>query len=114
MEFQILTDEKWQMISSMFPHVEKRGRGKPHTPWRAVMNSILYVLQTKSKWEALPKSADFSSKSAAHRWYKVWKANGLLEEILKKLKDEGGLSIEMTFPSSRNRLPKVQVEEEPS
>ncbi len=83
----LLTDEQWGRLSHLFPNPQKRGRGKPHTPWRAVLNSILYVVLTKAKWGSLPKSVDFASKSATHRWYLFWKQTGMLDQILKILQE---------------------------
>ncbi|HSX10441.1 MAG TPA: transposase, partial [Chlamydiales bacterium] len=90
----------------LFPVPVKRTRGKPHTPWRSVMNSILYVLTTGAKWEALPKRPEFSSKSAAHRWYKVWKASGFLDQIMGKLNDLSLMASGLVFPPSRQRAAK--------
>ncbi len=108
MNFQALTDLQWQVLESFFPKPEKRGRGKPHTSWRKVMNSILYILNTKSKWESLPKTEEFASKSAAHRWFKIWGKNGLLNEVLAKLQELSLLASELKFPSTRMRLPKAE------
>lgn len=85
-DYQPLTEMQWQALESLFPKPEKRGRGKPHTPWRSVVNSILYILYTKGKWGALPKSDAFASKSAAHRWYLSWKKSGTLDQILEILR----------------------------
>lgn len=107
MNYQPLTDLQWQMLEPLFPKPIKRGRGKPHTPWRSVLNSILYVLCTKTKWEALPKGEEFASKSAAHRWYKAWTKDGFLDQILAKLQELSVLVNEMKFPSTRMRHPKA-------
>ena len=112
MNYQSLTDLQWQVLEPMFPNPVKRGRGKPHTPWRAVLNSILFILTTKMKWEALPKTPEFASKSAAHRWFKTWKANGFLDEIIEKLKDLSILASEIKLPKTRVRLPKKCCEHE--
>lgn len=111
MNNQNLTDLQWQVLEPLFPNPVKRGRGKPHTPWRKVMNSILYVVSTKSKWEALPKEEQFASKSAAHRWFKIWKNNGFLDEVLSKLQEFSMLASELKFPATRMRLPKPSVQE---
>jgi transposase len=110
MNFQTLTDLQWQVLEPLFPNPVKRGRGKPHTSWRMVMNAILFVLATRSKWEALPKLPEFASKSAAHRWYKIWKANGFLYQILDKLQDLSMLASELKFPATRTRTPKSEQE----
>lgn len=85
--YQCLTDAQWQALEPLFPKPEKRGRGKPHTPWRSVVNAVLFVLYTKGKWGALPKSDEYASKSAAHRWYLAWKKSGVLEQVLTILKE---------------------------
>ena len=110
MNYQALTDLQWQVLEPLFPNPVKRGRGKPHTAWRMVLNAILFVLSTRTKWEALPKHPDFASKSAAHRWYKIWKANGFLDEVLHKLQDLSMLASELKFPSTRMRMPKMEQE----
>lgn len=106
-----LTDLQWQILEPLFPKPIKRGRGKPHTAWRKVINSILFVLSTGAKWEALPKSDHYASKSASHRWFKVWKTNGFLDEVLNKLQDLSMLASEIKFPSTRMRQPKAQTQE---
>ena len=103
---QGLTDLQWQVIEPLFPNPVKRGRGKPHTSWRLVFNSILFVLSNRAKWESLPQSPEFASKSAAHRWYKIWQGNGFLNEVLTKLRDLSMLANELKFPASRVRGPK--------
>ncbi len=115
MNYQTLTDLQWQVLEPFFPNPVKRTRGKPHTAWRKVLNSILFVLATKTKWDALPKHPEFASKSAAHRWYKVWKADGFLDQVLSKLQDLSMLANDIKFPSTRMRMPKaaIQHHEEP-
>jgi transposase len=108
MSFQILTDFQWQTLEPLFPAPIKRGRGKPHTAWREVMNSILYVLTTPgAKWTTLPKGDGFASKSAAHRWYKVWRETGLLEQVLAKL--EGTIPSALKFPPARQRKKREEL-----
>ena len=110
MNNQLLTDLQWQLLEPLFPNPVKRGRGKPHTAWRMVLNSILFVLSTRSKWEALPKHPEFASKSAAHRWFKIWKANGFLDQVLSKLQEFSMLANELEFPATRTRTPKIKSE----
>lgn len=111
MNYQTLTDLQWQVLEPLFPKPAKRGRGKPHTPWRAVLNSILFILSTNLKWEALPKTPEYASKSAAHRWYKTWKSDGFLDQIINKLQDLSILASDLKFPKTRMRLPKQQETE---
>ncbi len=99
--FKALTDTQWDTIKDLFPNPVKRGRGKPHTPWKAVMNSILFVLHIGGKWSALDKGADFASKSSAHRWFVLWEKTGFLSQLLETLQDNSDFSI--SFPPRRKR-----------
>lgn len=48
--FEGLTDAQWLMIEPLLPaDPKKRGKGHPHTPWRLVCNTILWVLITGSR-----------------------------------------------------------------
>ncbi len=109
-QFEPLTDLQWQVIEPLFPNPIKRGRGKPHTPWRTVLNSILLVLLTETKWGALPKVPEFASKSAAHRWFIIWKENGFLDQILTTLQGLSEMVSQISFPARRVRLPKAPRE----
>ena len=112
-EYQPLTDLQWQLLEPLFPKPLKRGRGKPHTPWRSVLNSILMVLQTKAKWVSLPKTAEFASKSAANRWFAIWEKNGFLTQLLESLRSFSGSPGELTLPPRRDRAPKGAPQPEP-
>lgn len=102
MEYQPLTDLQWQLLEPLFPAPIKRGRGKPHAPWRAVVNSILWVLHSKSKWSAIPEGPEFASKSSSHRWFLAWEKSGKLEEILAACQRFCEISKELA-PQRRNR-----------
>lgn len=102
MSYQTLTELQWQLLEPLFPTPAKRGRGKPHTPWRGVLNAILFVLTTGNKWGALPKTEEFASKSAANRWYREWEKSGKLEEILATYKSFQEIS-DIIPPQKRNR-----------
>src|SRR3989344_7749015 len=105
-QYEPLTNQQWQEIETLFPKPVKRGRGKPHTPWRSVVNSILMVLLSKEKWNAIPKSPEFATKSASHRWFAIWDKNGFLTELLAAYKAICTQNPEMVVPPRRNRLSK--------
>jgi transposase len=53
--FEGLTDLEWKLFADVFPPPPpKRGRGMPHTPFRQVVNTLLYVLITGCRWCDLP------------------------------------------------------------
>jgi hypothetical protein len=45
--FDGLSDLEWKLCADLLPpESTKRGRGMPHTPFRPVMNPLVYVLIT--------------------------------------------------------------------
>jgi transposase len=75
--FEGLSDLEWHLFADLFPPAPmKRGRGMPHTPFRKVVNTLLYVLITGCRWCDLPRGTPWASKSAAHRWLQRWQADG--------------------------------------
>lgn len=104
-QYTPLTDLQWQLLEPLFPKVIKRSRGKPHTPWRSVVNSIFYILLTGLKWSSLPRTPDFATKSASHRWFMTWDKTGFLEQLLTIYKGMSEMASNIKLPRRRNRLP---------
>jgi transposase len=48
----------------------------PHTPFRQVVNTLLYLLSTGCRWGDTPRGPLWAAKSAAHRWWQRWQADG--------------------------------------
>jgi transposase len=57
----------------------------PHTPFRQVVNTLLYVLITGCRGCDLPRGAQLASKSAAQRWLQRWQADGTLAAMQARL-----------------------------
>jgi transposase len=109
--YEPITEHQWNALESLFPKPIKRGRGKPHAPWRSVLNSILFVLHTGSKWDALPKREEnplFAPKSVAHRWFCRWEKEGFLLQVLNSLAEPEALSTRASSMPRRKRLSKAQ------
>ena len=85
--FNGLSDDQWETLHRLLPKdPDKRRPGAPHSDLRLVMNSILYILKTGTKWCYLPSDrAIFAPKSTAHRWLKRWEEDGTLENIKRKM-----------------------------
>ncbi|HEY2811373.1 MAG TPA: transposase, partial [Rhabdochlamydiaceae bacterium] len=81
--FNGLTDNQWRLIKGFFPEPVKREKGKPHTPWRIVANTILWILTTGSRWCDVPIGTQWASRSASHRWLGYWKETGRLRQLLE-------------------------------
>ncbi len=90
--FTGISDEEWAVLEPLFSEEQpKKKRGRPKVPKRKVLNTILYVLITGSRWCDVPKGEKWASKSTAHRWLGKWMAEGRLERALKTLLERGYL-----------------------
>ena len=77
--FEGLTDLEWKLFADLLPpQPPQRGRGMPHTPFRKVVNTLLYVLITGCRWCDLPRGPPWASKSAAPRGLQRWQDYGTL------------------------------------
>ncbi|HEX2279393.1 MAG TPA: transposase [Candidatus Tectomicrobia bacterium] len=84
--FEGLSDLEWHLFADIFPPASlKRGRGMPHTPFRKVVNTLLYVLITGCRWCELPRGPQWASKSAAHRWLQRWQGDGTLAAMQARI-----------------------------
>nr|NGY95963.1 hypothetical protein [Neochlamydia sp. AcF84] len=67
--FEGFTDTQWRILQPLLSqNPPKNLKGKPHTPWRKIYNSLFWILITGSRWCDLPKGPNWGSRSAAHRW----------------------------------------------
>jgi transposase len=114
--FEALSDAQWAQLEPLFPKLIKRSRGKPHTPWRSVVNSIFLFLFTKIKWSAIPSNPSFATKSAAHRWFLLWEKNGFLNELIEILGTSLEAKPEVSLPPRRQRqqITKINTQIEPT
>ena len=101
--FISVSDEQWAALAPLFPQPAKRGRGKPHTSWRSVVNSILFVLEAKLKWSSIPRTPEYATKSAAHRWFLAWQKSGFLSELLKIYEKTTQRAAALEIPPRRTR-----------
>jgi transposase len=106
--FQPITDNQWEQIDPLFVKEVKRSRGKPHAPWRNVLNSILFVLLTGNKWSALPLDPSYAPKSVAHRWFAIWDKNGFLQTLIHAYRGKVEQDVKILSPRRRNRLPATK------
>jgi transposase len=84
--FEGLSDLEWKLFADVLPpEPTKRGRGMPHTLFRTVVNTLLYVLITGCRWCELPRGPQWASKSAAHRWLQRWQDDGTLAVMQARL-----------------------------
>ena len=79
-----IPDDLWREMEQLLPPRKKHPLGchNPRVPDRNVMNAILFVLRTGSKWGAVD-SLGLCSRSTANRRFQEWKQAGVFERFGK-------------------------------
>ena len=84
--FEGLSDLEWKIFEDIFPEIpSKRSRGMPRTPFRYVVNTLLYILITGCRWCDVPRGQIWASKSSAHRWLSRWQKDGTMEKLQSRI-----------------------------
>ena len=92
-KFEGLTDEQWEILELLFPKIKKkRGCAHKHTPWRKVLNTILWVLITGARWCDVPIGENFGSRSTSHRWLGKWQEDGTWDKALEIILKDANLA----------------------
>ena len=77
-----LTDDQWECIKEVFP--PRAHTGRPPRDRREMVDAILWILRTGAPWRDLPE--EFGPHQTAWELFDKWNANGLLDEILTRLR----------------------------
>ena len=83
-----LTDSQWLLIKPLIPAEKDFGRPKI-TDVREIMNAIFYLLRTGCQWDYLPKC--FPPKSTVYEYFSQWREDGVLDDMVRALREEVGL-----------------------
>ena len=80
-----LTNGEWAVLGPLLPAPPRRadGRGRPWRDPRAVLDGVLWVLQTGAPWHALP--AGYPPYQTCHRRFQQWVRAGALERVVRAL-----------------------------
>ena len=77
-----LTDAEWALVEPHIPPAKRGGR-KRKVDIRAVLQGVLYVLETGCQWRHLPK--DFPPRSTVWDYFDLWGYDGTLDRIHEAL-----------------------------
>ncbi|MFO1156140.1 MAG: IS5 family transposase [Rhodospirillales bacterium] len=77
-----LSDAEWAVIAPQIPPGRRGGRRRS-VDLRAVLNGMLYVLETGCQWRHLP--GDLPPRSTCHSYLQLWAWDGTLERIHHEL-----------------------------
>jgi len=84
--FEGVSELAWRLFEDVFPPAPpQRRRGMPHTPFRKILNTLLYILITGCRWCDVPHGPQWGSKSATHRWLQRWQADGTLAAMQARI-----------------------------
>lgn len=84
-------DDLWTVIAPLLPPAPSHARGgRPRVPDRAVLNGILFVLQTGIPWNALPVELGWGSGPTCWRRLRDWQAAGVWTRLHHLLLDRLG------------------------
>jgi len=76
-----LTDREWKRIESLLPpHATRGGHYRDH---RAVLNGMLYWLDTVCTWRDLPER--YGPSQTIYSRFKRWSRSGVWDQILSAL-----------------------------
>jgi transposase len=79
-----IPDKLWDEIKKVLPKEKPSNTvGRPITPYRKVLDGILYVLRTGCQWKMLPR--EYSSGSTCHRRFQEWNNLDFFKKIWLKL-----------------------------
>ena len=77
-----LTNAEWALIAPLLPPAKRGGRQRS-VDLRAVVQALLYLLETGCQWRHLPK--DFPPKSTVWGYFDLWGYDGTLARIHEAL-----------------------------
>ena len=80
-----LRDEHWERIREHFPeeHLPEGRPGRKPVPARAVLEAVLWILNTGAQWHMLPQC--YPNYKTVHRRFQQWCEREILREILTQL-----------------------------
>lgn len=77
-----LRDDQWEWIREHFPeeHIPESRPGRKPVPARAVLEAVLWILNTDAQWHLLPQGSP--NYKTVHRRFQQWCERDVLREIL--------------------------------
>ena len=105
-----LRDDQWERIRPHFPeeHIPEGRPGRKPVPARAVLEAVLWILNTGAQWPMLPQC--YPNYKTVHRRFQQWCEREVLRDILTQLantlREEGTIDeresfIDATFASAK-------------
>jgi transposase len=73
-----VTDAEWLVLKPHIPRA-KRGGNRRHVDEREIVNDLMYILTTGSRWRAIPK--DLPARPRLYNYFDLWSWDPTLERM---------------------------------
>lgn len=96
-----LRDDQWERIREHFPeeHIPDSRPGRKPVPARAILEAVLWILNTGAQWHLLPQC--YPNYKTVHRRFQQWCAReilrGILTQLANTLREEGAMDERESF-----------------
>lgn len=96
-----LRDDQWERIREHFPeeHIPDSRPGRKPVPARAILESVLWILNTGAQWHLLPQC--YPNYKTVHRRVQQWCEReilrGILTQLANTLHEEGAMDERESF-----------------
>lgn len=77
-----LSIAQWKILEKLLPCKAATGRPREYS-LQVVVNAILYILVEGCRWRSLPK--EYPPWQTVYSWFRLWRKDGTLEEIRRRL-----------------------------
>ena len=84
-----LRDDEWERIKEYFSSKQPRGKGRPPSDARTVLNGIIWIIKSGAAWRDMPER--YGKYNTIYGWFARWQEEGLLAKILSNLGMEADL-----------------------
>ncbi len=82
----LVSDELWTVVAPLLPPERPKPKGgRPRVSDRAALTGILFVLQTGTPWELLPRELGCGSGMTCWRRLRDWQRAGVWERLHQEL-----------------------------
>ena len=92
-----LRDDEWDRIKKYFEKEGPRGKGRPPSDARTVLNGIIWIAKSGAAWRDMPEQ--YGKFTTVYGWFARWEEEGLFAQILSDLSieaDSQDMSIDST------------------
>jgi transposase len=84
-----IRDDEWERIHTYFEDGNPKGKGRPRSEPRNMLNGILWIIRSGAAWRDMPER--YGAYTTVYGWFKKWAESGLFAKILEDLGMEADL-----------------------